>query len=288
MRNELEEMERTGVIERSRSEWSAPIVLVKKKDGSLRMCVDYRRLNAVSQAEKQVRAFLGITSYYRKFIPEYATLTAPLTDLTRKTSPKRVLWNERCDSAFAMLKHHLCSSPVLRNPDFDRPFVLQTEASDRGVSAVLSQVDDAGEEHPVTFYSRKLLPREERYSTIEKECLAIKLRMQACKVYLLGRHSTVQTDHRSLEWLNRLKDNNARLTRWSLELQQYSFDIQHRAGSANANADALSRAFGPSDATLSQEMGGGDVKDQYCIHAPSPYLGPAIIIHLYSVSHVGL
>ena len=155
-----------------------------------------------------------------------------------------------------MLKHHLCSSPVLRNTDFDRPFVLQTDASDHGVGAVLSQVDDAGEEHPVTFYSRKLLPREERYSTIEKECLVIKLGMQACKVYLLGRHFTVQTDHRSLEWLNRLKDNNARLTRWSLKLQQYSFDVQHRAGSANVNADALSRAFGPSDATLSQEMWG--------------------------------
>ena len=209
--------------------------------------------------KKQVRAFLGITGYYRKYIPEYATLAAPLMDLTRKTSPNRVLWNEHCDSAFAMLKHHLCSSPVLQNPDFDRPFVLQTDASDRSVGAVLSQVDGAGEEHPVTFYSCKLLPREERYSTIENECLAIKFGMQACKVYLLGRHFTVQTDHRSLEWLNRLKDNNARFTRWSLELQQYSFDVQHRAGSANANADALSRAFGPSDATLLQERCEGPV-----------------------------
>ena len=416
VKSELEEMERTGVIERSRSEWAAPIVLVKKKDGSLRMCVDYRRLNAVSQADaypmprvddlidrlgkaryittldlsrgywqvpvdeesrpmtafttpyglfqfrvmpfglhgapatfqrmmdnllwdvgpyaaaylddliihseewgdhldqvrtilqklrkagltlkpkkcqfamahcaylghvvgggevrpedskvqsvrsfpipavkKQVRAFLGITGYYRKFIPEYATLAAPLTDLTRKTSPNRVVWDERCDYAFTTLKHHLCSSPVLRSPDFDRPFILQTDASDRGVGAVLSQVDDAGDEHAIAFYSRKLLPREERYSTIEKECLAIKLGMQAFKVYLLGRRFSVQTDHRSLEWLDRIKDNNARLTRWSLELQQYDYVVQHRAGSANANADALSRAFGSSDATLSQEKGG--------------------------------
>ena len=182
----------------------------------------------------------------------------PLTDLTRKTSLNRVVWDSRCDSAFTELKRRLCSSHVLHSPDFDCPFVLQTDASDRGVGAVLSQFDASGDEHPVGFYSRKLLPWEERYSTIEKECLAIKLGMQAFKVYLLGRRFTVQTDHRSLEWLNRLKDNNSRLSRWSLELQQYDFCVWHRSGKANANADTLSRAFGPSDATtLSQEKGGG-------------------------------
>ena len=98
-----------------------------------------------------------------------------------------------------------------------------------------------GSEHPVAYFSRKFLPREQRYSTVEKECLAIKLAVQAFKVYLLGRHFTVQTDHRALAWLHRSKDNTARLTRWSLALQPYSFDILHRAGTANANADALSR-----------------------------------------------
>ena len=160
-----------------------------------------------------------------------------------------------CDSTFTKLKRRLCTSLVLRSPDFDCPFVLQTDASDRDVGVVLSQFDASGDEHPVGFYSRKLLPREERYSTIEKECLAIKLGMQA---FILGRRFTVQTDHRSLEWLNRLKDNNSWLTRWSLKLQQYDFCVRHRSGKANANADALSWAFGPSDATtLSQEKGGG-------------------------------
>ena len=136
-------------------------------------------------------------------------------------------------------------------------FVLQTDASDRGVGAVLSQRDDDGVDHPVAFYSRKLLPREERYSTIEK-CLAIKLATHAFRVYLLGRQFEVQTDHRALEWLNRLKDHNARLTRWSLALQPYDFVVKYRAGKTNGNADALSRAYSSSDSTTSsQEKGGG-------------------------------
>ena len=106
---------------------------------------------------------------------------------------------------------------------------------------MLSQVDCEGEEHPVGYFNRKPLPREERYATVEKECLAIKLGIEAFRVYLMGRPFIVQTDHRSLEWLHRLKENNARLSRWSLALQPYDFVVQHRAGVKNTNADALSR-----------------------------------------------
>ena len=98
-------------------------------------------------------------------------------------------------------------------------------------------------EHPVAYYSRKLLPREEKYSTVEKECLAIKLGIQNFRVYLLGCPFTVETDHRCLEWLDRLKENNTRLTRWSLSLQFYMFKVVYRKGKANNNADGLSRAF---------------------------------------------
>ena len=134
---------------------------------------------------------------------------------------------------------------------------MQTDASDRGVGAVLSQNSDDGLEHPVAYYSRKLLPREARYSTVEKECLAIKLATHAFRVYLLGRKFTIQTDHRALEWLNRLKDNNARLTRWSLALQPYNFTIRYRAGAINGNADALSRSFPTDPTTSSLEKEGG-------------------------------
>ena len=201
---------------------------------------------------------MGLTGYYRKFIPGYATIAAPLTDLTRKNSPNRVEWTNDCTQAFQCLKNCLCTAPILYSPDFTQPFVVQTDASDRGIGAVLSQLDTDGTDHPVSFYSRKLLPREEKYATVEKECLAIRDAVNAFKVYLLGRQFTIQTDHRALEWLNKLKDNNARLSRWSLALQPFDFQVNYRKGSANANADGLSRAFSNSSPTLvSQKKEGG-------------------------------
>ena len=194
------------------------------------------------QTKKQVREFLGLTGYYRRFIPGYASISAPLSDLTKKALPNQVKWSEACERAFLHLQNCLCKSPILHNPDFERPFILQTDASDRGVGAVLSQRDDNGADHPIAYFSRKLLPREERYSTVEKECLAIKLGVHAFRVYLIGRHFTVQTDHHALTWLDRLKENNPRLTRWSLSLQPYDFEVTYRPGKANGNADALSRA----------------------------------------------
>ena len=212
------------------------------------ICPQSAKIEAVRNFEQpttktKVRSFLGLTGYYRKFIPDYATLAAPLTDLTRKTKPNQVVWTPECAAAFDQLKDSLCSSPVLKSPDWDKPFILQTDASNRGVGAVLSQPDADGSDRPVAYFSRKLLPREERYSTIEKECLAIKLGVQAFQVYLIGRTFTIQTDHRSLAWLDRMKDANARLTCWSLLLQSYTFNIKYRAGGKNGNADGLSRQW---------------------------------------------
>ena len=93
----------------------------------------------------------------------------------------------------------------------------------------------------MAYFSKKLLPREEKYSTVEKECLSIKLGVHAFRVYLLGRNFTIQTDHRALAWLDSMKEKNARLTRWSLSLQPYQFTVEYRPGKGNGNADALSR-----------------------------------------------
>ncbi|KAL5516832.1 hypothetical protein EMCRGX_G002255 [Ephydatia muelleri] len=210
----------------------------------------------IPRTKTAVRGFLGLAGYYRRFIPNFAETAAPLTDLTRKTATKEVQWNSECGRAFEKLKSLLCGEPVLKCPDFEKPFVLQTDASDRGVGAVLSQLYE-GEDHPVAYFSRKLLPREEKYSVVEKECLAIKLAVQIFRVYLLGRSFTIQTDHRSLEWLDRLKDANNRLMRWSLALQPFQFSVQYRTGKANANADALSRAFSDGATGVSLEKGGG-------------------------------
>ena len=315
---ELEDMERNGVIEPSQSEWAAPIVIVKKKDGSLRICVDYRQLNSVTsidaypmpridelidklgkakfittldlargywqvpmseddraktafttprglyqfkvmpfglcgapatfqrmmdsvirgleshvavylddvvvfsetwenhlshirgvlqrlrkynltakpkkcqfgmheciylghivgngqvkpdpnklaavkdypipKTKKEVRCYLGLTGYYRKFIANFAKLAMPLSDLTKKSLPDKVNWSTECEVAFNSLKKALCESPVLQSPDFNKQFVLQTDASDRGVGAVLSQRDENGCDRPTAFYSKKLLP----------------------------------------------------------------------------------------------------------------------------------
>ena len=133
-------------------------------------------------------------------------------------------------------------APILYSPNVTKPFILQTDASDWGSGAVLSQKDDEGHDYPVAYYSWKFLPREEWYSTIEKECLAIKLAAQAFRVYLLGRPFEIQIDHRSLDWLDWLKDSDSRLTQWSLALQPFQFTVTHRSGKANGNVDALSRA----------------------------------------------
>ena len=187
-----------------------------------------------------VRSFLGLTGYYRKIIPGYATIAAPLTDLTCRARPNQVAWTPGCATVFDTLKTSLCSYPVLKNPEWDKPFVLQTDASGRGAGAVLGEDDS---DRPVANFSRKFLPREERYSTIEKECLAIKLGVQAFHVYLMGRPFVIQTDHRSLEWLDRMKGTNARLTRWSLLLQSSDFRIEYHTGRKNGNADGLSRQW---------------------------------------------
>ena len=122
---------------------------------------------------------------------------------------------------------------------FELPFIVQTDASNKAIGAVLSQVI-SDVEHPIAFLSRKLLPREQNYSTVEKECFAIVWAIYSLKHYLSGHKFTVETDHDPLTWLYRMKDKNQRLLRWSLTLQQYDFEIKYRSGNKNANADALS------------------------------------------------
>ena len=163
--------------------------------------------------KKQVRSFLGLAGYYRKFIKNFADIAAPLTNLTKKAAPLKVTWTEECSKAFQRLKEHLCREPILKAPDFSKKFILQTDACDNGLGAVLSQKDEDGIDHPIVYISRKLLPRESNYAVIEKECLAIKWAIDTLKVYLLGTHFILQTDHNPLKWLARMRNQNGRLTR---------------------------------------------------------------------------
>ncbi|XP_072182290.1 uncharacterized protein [Diadema setosum] len=210
---------------------------VKPEPAKIEAVVSYPR----PVTKTDVRAFLGLTGYYRKFIPEYSEIASPLTDLTRKSEPKLVRWNPKCEAAFQTLKSSLTSAPVLRSPNYSAPFIVQVDASDRGIGAVLSQTDEEGVDHPVAFISRKLLPREVNYPIIEKECLAIIWSVEKFHPYLFGQSFVIQTDHNPLSWLKQLKTKNARLMRWSLALQSYPMVVEHRSGRMNGNADALSR-----------------------------------------------
>ena len=203
------------------------------------------KVEAIKTAErpttkKQVRSFLGLVGWYRRFIPNFSQRAVPLTELTRKSQPNKVVWTEECEEAFQGLKDSLCKEPVLLSPDFEKTFTVQTDASERGLGAVLLQGAD-GQLKPVAYISRKLLPRECNYSTVEKECLAIKWALDSFKYYLLGRKFVLETDHRALSWLGRMKDTNSRITRWFLAVQPFDFDVLYRSGKLNTTADFLSR-----------------------------------------------
>jgi len=204
---------------------------------------DPQKVQAVSSLSapttiEQVRSFLGLAGYYRRFIPNFATLSYPLVQLTKKGS--KFSWSDKQQESFLLLKSHLCSAPILAYPQFDRPFTLQTDASDVGLGAVLTQFDLSGREHVISYASRSLSDREKKYSATEKEALAVVFATDHFRAYLLGRKFTVVTDHHALQWLHSVNPKG-RLGRWVMDLQEYSFDVRHRPGNANGNADALSR-----------------------------------------------
>ncbi|XP_041945156.1 uncharacterized protein LOC121707019 [Alosa sapidissima] len=192
------------------------------------------------QTKKEVRSFLGLAGWYRRFVPDFASRAAPLSDLTRKSGSGQLQWGAEQERAFNDLKGALCQGPVLQSPDFDQPFTVQTDASGIGLGAVLLQ-GEGSDQRPVAYISRKLFPRETRYAAVELECLAIKWALDTFKYYLLGRDFLLQTDHQALQWLGRMKDSNARITRWFLALQPYRFQVEYRPGKQNVVADFLSR-----------------------------------------------
>ena len=190
--------------------------------------------------KKQVRSFLGFIGYYSKYIPNFSAVAAPLSDLTRKGQPNCVVWKEPQEKAFKSLKEHLAKRPILHVPDFSKPFILQSDASENGLGAVLVQEYDDGR-FAVEYASKKLLPRERNYSVIEKECYALVWAVKKFAAYLHGREFEVETDHHPLMYLNKAKLENSRLMRWALALQSFSFKIRAIKGSDNVAADYLSR-----------------------------------------------
>ncbi|KAL0880701.1 hypothetical protein ABMA27_001917 [Loxostege sticticalis] len=192
----------------------------------------------IPKTPKDIKSFLGLVSYYRRFIPDFSKVAKALTSLLKKDTP--FIWQNQQQLAFDTLKHKLTTAPLLIYPDFSKPFILTCDASNHAVGAVLSQ-GDVGKDQPIAFASRTLNKSECNYSTTEKELLSILYGCKTFRPYLYGRKFLIITDHRPLKWLFNHKDPSSKLQRWRLKLEEYDYEITYRKGKLNSAADALSR-----------------------------------------------
>lgn len=192
------------------------------------------------QRIKQLRRFIGMISWYRRFISDFATRVEDLLVLLRTGESWR--WTDDQQRAFEDVKSELTHAPILSCPNFDEKFVLQTDASSYGLGAVLTQTIE-GQERVIAFASKTLSKTERNYTVTEKECLADIWTVRKFRCYLEGYSFTVITDHSSLRWLHNLKNPTGRLARWALELMGYDYTIIHRKGALHHVPDALSRMY---------------------------------------------
>ena len=200
---------------------------------------------------REVRAFVGLASYYRRFVQNFASIATPLHALMK--SNQRFVWGDKEQEAFEKLKAALTSPPILAMPCDTGELILDTDAADTGIGAVLSQCQD-GVERVVAYASRSLDARERNYCVTRKELLAVVHFVRYFKQYLLGRTFRVRTDHAALTWLRHTPDPVGQQARWLEQLEEYDFSVEHRSGSRHANADALSRRPCPKKQCLCHEQ----------------------------------
>ena len=189
----------------------------------------------------QVRQILGLTGYYRKLIPAYGHKVHCLTELLKKSQPIKVKWEAHHQAALDSIKNWLTTEPVLVPADPNKDYILQTDCSSVSAGAILMQLDDDGNEHVIAYASRKLLPRERNYSTIERELLCIVWSLQHFEYYVYGKKVKVYSDHKGLQWLKTMATHNPRLQRWSLILERYDVTTTYKKAELIKNSDALSR-----------------------------------------------
>ena len=186
---------------------------------------------------KQLRSFVGFCNYYRRFVKDFAQIARPLHELTKKNA--RFEWSPCCQMAFDRLRLELATALVLQFPRYDCPFIIDTDASNVSLGAVLSNFID-GVEHPIVFASRSLSKTETMYSTTKREALAVVQVLKWFKHYIWGLSFVIRTDHASLKWLFR-QNADGMTFRMLQHLQEFNYEIVHRAGNKHANADGLSR-----------------------------------------------
>ena len=192
----------------------------------------------VPTSVKELRSFLGLAGYYRRFVQGFAGVAAPLHALTRKN--RTFEWTDVTQAAFETLKDALTSPPVLAMPNDADVFILDTDSSDHTIGAVLSQIQ-GGLERVIAYASRTLDKREAKYCITRKELLSIVYSLKYFKQYLMGRHFKIRTDHAPLTWLRHTPDPIGQQARWLEIMEEFDFEVEHRPGNKHSNADALSR-----------------------------------------------
>ncbi|KAG1177838.1 hypothetical protein G6F36_010757 [Rhizopus arrhizus] len=196
---------------------------------------------------QQVRQFMGLAQHYRRFIKNFAGIAAPLTDLTKGSGAKcrAIQWNEQYKKSFDYIKKKLSSAPVLMNPDMNKPFRIECDASDFAVGAVLLQEDSQGIWRPLAFESKKLSQAEKGYPAQERELLSILHALRTWRCFIEGSEYQVFTDHLPLKYLRSQKHPTPRLVRWLSEVELYDPEILYKPGKENQIPDLLSRRDGP-------------------------------------------
>jgi hypothetical protein len=185
-----------------------------------------------------VRSFLGLKGYYRKYVRGYSRLTGLLFELTNKDVT--FVWNQDCQQAFDFLKRALVDVPILVRPDFKRPFCFDVDWSTKGIGVILSQKEGRFEK-VVAYASKGFTVARRKFHPMEGECYALIWGIMHFRQYLHRIHFTLKTDHKPLEWLATVSDAHGKRGRWIDMLQDFSFQILHRLGLRHTNADALSR-----------------------------------------------
>ncbi|SAM00569.1 hypothetical protein [Absidia glauca] len=192
---------------------------------------------------QEVRQFFGLAQHYRRFMPGFAGIAAPITDLTRGVGPKRrsIVWTADCQVSFEKIKSMLCTAPILLTPDMTKPFRIETDASDFGIGAVLLQENVHGVWCPLAFESKKLSSAEQSYPAQERELLAILHALRTWRCLIEGQDFVVFTDHLPLRYFRTQTKPTNRLIRWMAEIEAFDPDIQYKPGKDNDVADILSR-----------------------------------------------
>ncbi|KAL4387763.1 hypothetical protein GQ457_09G017540 [Hibiscus cannabinus] len=204
----------------------------------------------------EVRSFHGLASFYRRFVKDFSTIAAPLTEIIKKSVG--FTWGVAQDEAFLALKDKLCSAPILRLPDFTNTFELECDASGIGIGAVLLQ-----EKRPIAYFSEKLKGAQLNYSTYDKELFALVRSLQVWQHYLLPKEFVIHTDHESLKWLNGQGKLSKRHARWVEFIETFPYVIKYKQGKDNIVADALSRRYSLITTMHAKVLGFEHIKDLY-------------------------